>query len=70
MKTFNINNHIRVKLNSSGAARFEGYYQRMPVIDKEGYTQMQLSDFMHLFGPEMYPRFDLPFDPTIILEED
>ena len=63
----NFNNHIKVKLKPEGIKVFEEYYDYriVPKIDDEGYTEMQIHEFMNIFGDTMYvgrvPVVDLYF---------
>lgn len=64
MKKINLNDYVYVKLNPKG---IDIYYHRyddvpglgekfrcMPQIDENGFTKMQLHDFMNLYGHYMY----------------
>lgn len=66
MKKLNLNNNVRFKLNPKGAEIFYHRYDdlnetlkargvkqldpRMPSIDSNGFTEMQLWSFLELFG--------------------
>ena len=51
----NFNNHIKVKLKPEGIKIFLEYYDYriVPKIDDEGYTEMQIHEFMNIFGDTM-----------------
>jgi len=81
---FNVNNHVRVKLNDIG-------YQRLAILwnelakyspslgrmvaddfkkeaDSEGYTDFQMWDFMQTFGPTISQSGPMYFEPKILIE--
>ena len=65
MKAINLNDKIKVKLNPKGVDIFYHRYDHlitdtgfpncrmMPKIDKYGFTEFQLWDFMNLYGQYM-----------------
>lgn len=67
MKAFNINDFIKVKLTDHGKDIYYHQYDefnklyggkifkpRYPEVDSEGYTRIQLWQFMNIFGPHLY----------------
>lgn len=85
MKKFNINDFIKVKLTDLGTDIFYHQYDELnkfygremikphyPNVDKEGFTEFQLHEFMNLFGKYMVNGFDLVIENNsiYICEED
>ena len=72
---FNINNHIRVKLNEFGLTVLKGNHDElrlkrpfeMPKVDEEGYTQFQFWYFAQQFGFYLHMGGQMPFDATILI---
>ena len=83
MMKVNLNDSVKVKLTPKGAdiyyhqydelikeyPKMEKHFQRkMPQIDKDGYTTLQLWRFMELYGSYMMVGCDLPCDTNILIE--
>ena len=76
---FNINNSVRVKINDDGYQHIIDHYAAFNIektkdkllhkADENGYTQMQLHEFMRLFG-DMGMGFDPLFDLDIIFSSN
>ena len=67
MKSFNINNTVKVKINRQGIEQWVRYYTSlgcdekeirehtvMPHIDKDGYAEIELHQLANIFGPHLY----------------
>lgn len=79
----NINEYIKVKLNDLGIKILREQHEELNQmiksnggtglgdfqlrIDEEGYTKLQMHDFMITFSPHMHMGSDLPFDANIIV---
>lgn len=81
MKKFNVNDHVRVKLNNRGLKILVDYYEqlRLPRLndsfvllnhkpDEDGYMKFQMWDLMVIFGSHMGIGRELVFDCNIFLE--
>lgn len=81
MKTINLNDIVKVKLNSKGLHTYALYmeeanecmpdnlkFKLAPIIDKDGYSTFQLWDFMKIFGHTMDLAEEPCIDTTIIIE--
>lgn len=63
MKKYNINNYVKVKLTDLGKKILKNYYKQLKDLypnlnctfkyeeDNEGYIEIQLWQFMKIFGP-------------------
>ena len=77
----NINHHIKVRLTPVGREilfdhnnevnRFLGRPDK-PIRepDAEGFHQFQIWDCMAIFGPHMQLGMDVPFEPTVFIDEE
>lgn len=79
----NINEYVKVKLRESGINILRDHFEELNEmvlanggkslgvfqlnVDEEGYTKMQMHEFMTTFAPHMHMGFDLPFDANIIV---
>lgn len=73
---FNINDNVKVRLNSAGFdihRKYWAFYTGLsnytpPKIDDQGYSTFQLWDLMVVFGPHVYLGSNkLPFETEIEL---
>lgn len=73
---FNVNSHVRVKLNDLGREIYMQYYDRWgietgpPKEEGDGYSRFQLHELMSIFGEHMGVGFSVPFETTVLLEGD
>ena len=80
---FNLNEKIKVRLTSSGIKILRESHAQIytvlgsevpkftePSVDKNGYTEFQLWDFMNIFGEHMNMHTTLPIETNIIIEEE
>lgn len=82
MKLFNINHYVKVKLTERGheilrATHAENcrlvrhdYPYREPKTDAEGWSEWQMHDLMHIFGPHLFMGPPPPFETTIQIVGD
>lgn len=84
--TINLNEHVKVKLNDRGKNIFYHQFDdlnlfikvqggkliepRMPEVDADGYTSIQLWELMKIFGPHIGMGIPQPFDLDIVYEEE
>ena len=60
MKSININEMVRVKLTLYAETKYQEYWRgftdhSLPLQkDEEGYTEFQMWEFMHIFGPYLF----------------
>ena len=80
MKKFNLNSTIKVRLKPEGVDMFYHRYddliekglikeRRMPKIDKDGYTEFQMWQFMNLYGEDTWIGMCPPYDTVILIDE-
>ena len=71
---FNVNDHVWVRLSDKGREiylrSFDCVLQEfrrvhLPETDSDGYSKLQLWEFMQIFGPHVHMGSDPPFDTTI-----
>lgn len=85
MKYFSINDYVKIKLNETGITILKNIHKeslksypnaslgefKTPVVDENGYTEMQICDVMNIFGNYFIPgNSNLPFDTIIAISED
>jgi hypothetical protein len=79
----NINEYVKVKLTDKGIKILRDQYEELNQmiqtnggkdlgdfrlnVDEEGYTKMQMHEFMTTFAPHMHMGLDLPFEANIII---
>lgn len=74
-KTFNVNDHVRVRLTKEGVARWYAFYERYGIIsegpkfDELGYTRFQLWCLMSMYGDVIGAGLPMMFDAEMILEQ-
>lgn len=78
---FNINQHVKVRLNGRGLAILENQHWDLqrhlstprpfkpPKTDEHGFSRWQLWDLMSTFGEHISLGFEPPFETEIIIEE-
>jgi len=84
MKSFNINDTVKVKLTEAGRNilrdRHDEAYSsvpqfiekpeyKLPEVDSNGYTKFQLHELMNIFGGSLY-NWALPFETTILFRNE
>lgn len=83
MKKFNINDHVKVKLNDFGKTIYYHQFDRFndmcgkimiepkyPEVDEEGFTEMQLWQLMNIYGPHLANGCNVPFEGCVIYVRD
>lgn len=74
MNTINLNQQIRVKLNSEGLKILLEYHMKYSIpnfdtreyvlskVDENGYYEVQLWEFMHIFGEHIHMCIKYPLE--------
>jgi hypothetical protein len=77
LKKFNVNEHVWVKLNANGVELYRRSFDCIPAeiresvgipelkVDAEGYSKLQMWEFMQIFGSHVFNGCNPPFDPTV-----
>lgn len=71
--TFNLNDHVLVRLTEHGRKLHRDDYDKSkspypykePEEDEQGWSKWQLWELMRAFGPHLYNGCELPFETTI-----
>ena len=77
MKTFNINDFIKVKLTEHGYNAHVLHYKKylgenfnnkyfLPMVDEDGFTKYQLWEFINIFGEHMFMGEDQLIEDNLI----
>jgi len=70
----NLNDHVKVRLNDYGMCVYKSFYAKYGLdasqlkMDKEGYVEFQLWDFMNVFGNSMHMGGNPPCDLNVLIQ--
>src|SRR5690348_10918622 len=77
-QTFNINDHVRIKLTDSGRKVLKAHYDSIELPpdfqrpskseDANGFSEWQLHEVMYIFGRSVYIGCETPFETNIKLD--
>lgn len=82
-KELNLNSYVKVKLMDRGKDIYYHQYDEinakaggiwikptMPQVDEDGYTEMQLWEFMRLYGSYMVMGINAPCSLNVLIKEE
>ena len=70
---FNLNDEVKFKWTEEGKRQYIQYYEKLgikpiyPKTDEKGFYRLQMWEFMHVFGKEMYNGCEQSIDKNEIL---
>ena len=72
----NLNDYVKVRLNDYGICVYKSFYAKYGLdahapqlkMDKEGYVEFQLWDFMNIFGNSIHMGGNPPCDLNVLIQ--